>query len=243
MRLLYNTTKGSIAISLPITTPTGKVRVKRHIPGHAPEAVPCRTAPMAEGDYLEWQISYDTDSLQDPSVLRDVVLNKPGGVRYGCELVRLIVEARKVSLLREDEFERLRQIVFSPLKNGIEETEQILREDDPQTHNLATSYGFARHRLVVPNYLKETETYSVEIKIAHKQRAVGNQAMIFVHLPLRHCVSQSDFPLIGRCAEKLELVSYSIGSGNVSLIRDTVIGFSLASNRHHNDIQAIFGCL
>ena len=198
---------------------------------------------MAESDYLEWQISYDTDSLQDPSVVRDVILNKPGGVRYGCELVRLIVEARKIGLLREDEFERLRQVVFSSLEDGIEETEQVMREDDPQARNLATRYGFARHRLVVPNYLKETETYSVEIKIAHKQRAVGNQAMIFVHLPLRHCVSQSGSTLVGRCAQKLEQVSYVIGSGNVSLIGDTVIGFSLASNRHHNDIQAILRCL
>ncbi|MCD6328332.1 R.Pab1 family restriction endonuclease [bacterium] len=239
----YTTFSDRIEITLPITTPTGKVSVKRLVPGHAPEPVACRTASMADGDYLEWQISYDTDSLQDPSVLRDVILNKPKGGRYGCELVRLVVEACKIDLLQDDAFERLRGIAFSPLQHGIEETEQIIRESGPQPENLATKYGFSRHRLLVPNYLRDAKTYSVEIKIAHKQRAVGNQAMIFVHLPLRHCVPLSDSPLLGRCAQKLEKVSYVIDSKNVSIISDTVIAFSLASSRHHSDMEAIFRCI
>jgi len=239
----YTTFNDRIEIRLPITTPTGKVRVKRPAADRAPEPVACRTAPMAEYDYLEWQISYDTDSLQDPSVVPNVTLNKPGGVRYGCELVRLIVEAREINLLVDDEFERLKEITGSPMEHGIEESEQILRRSDVSAENLATKYGFCRHYLVVPNYLRDAGTYSIEIKIAHKQRAVGNQAMIFVHLPLRYCLSQSDSPLIGRCAQKREQVSYVIDSGNVHLISDTVIAFSLASVRHHNDIKAVLACL
>lgn len=239
----YTTFTDRIEIALPITTPTGKVRVKRPAPGLAPEAVACRTVPMEKDDYLEWQISYDTDSLQDPSVVRDVILNKPGGVRYGCELVRLVVEALEIGLLTDDEFERLKRIVFGSLENGIEESERIAREPDPLIDSLATKYGFTRHRLIVPNYLRSSEAYSVEIKIAHKQRAVGNQAMIYVHLPLRYCAPSSDALLIGRCAEKLEQAQYTIGRENIDLIRDTVVAFSLASSRHHNDIKAIFRCL
>ncbi len=142
----YTTFGDRIEITLPITTPTGKVRVKRPVPGHAPEPVACRTVPMAEGDYLEWQISYDTDSLQGPSVLRDVILNKPKGVRYGCELVRLVVEARKIDMLQDDEFERLKGITLSTLQHGIEETEQIIRESGPQPKNLAKSVS--RHGIL-----------------------------------------------------------------------------------------------
>lgn len=58
-----------IQVILPITTPTGKVRVKRPIAGHAANPVACCTVPLAQGDYLEWQISYDTEEANAPSVV------------------------------------------------------------------------------------------------------------------------------------------------------------------------------
>ena len=192
------TVENTIRISLPITTPTGKVRVKRPVQGHESDPVACRSVPIAANDYLEWQISYDTDSLAEPTVLRHIVLNKPQGVRYGCELVSLLVQARSIGILTDPAYRALRAVVFEPLEQGIEETEQIRRELDPGAQTLATRHGFSRHYLRVPNYLKHTDHYRVEIKIAHKQRAVGNQAMIYVHLPVSRCLSLNNLPLIGR---------------------------------------------
>jgi hypothetical protein len=189
----YNVQNNRIFISLPITTPTGKTRVKRPIQGYAPEPVACRSVVMQQNDFLEWQISYDTDSLQEPSVLHNVVLNKLQGVRYGCELVRLIVEGRKIGILAEAIFLELKELV-----------------------------------------------YSVEIKIAHKQRAVGNQAMIYVHLPLSRCQSEEGQPFIGRCAERLEKAYYIVDSENIGVVYDTVVAFALASVDHRNDLRMIF---
>lgn len=239
----YSIANDDIRISLPITTPTGKVRVKRPVAQHASDPVACRSVPLQSEDYLEWQISYDTDSLQEPSILREVILNKPAWVRYGCELTRLIVEARRIGILADTIYQTLREMVFSPLTAGIEEIEQIQRESDPEATTIATKYGFARHYLRVPNYLKLTEAYGVEIKITHKQKAVGNQAMIYVNLPVCRCCSQSSAPLTGRCAEKNEKTDYIIDSTNVSLIFDTVVAFALASVGHRNDLRMIFECL
>jgi len=195
---------------------------------------------MAADDYLEWQISYDTDLLDDPSILREVVLNKPQGVRYGCELTRLLVEGKLIKILSEARFAELQQLVFSPLNAGIEELEKIRREDDTQANTIATKYGFARHYLRVPNYLRAAGSYAVEIKIAHKQRAVGNQAMIYVNLPLKCCRSQSSQSLIGRSANKSEKIDYVINASNVDMIFDTVVAFALASVSHRNDLKMIF---
>lgn len=236
----YKTSKDRIVVSLPITTPTGKVRVKRPVAGFAAEPVACRSVPMAMGDYLEWQISYDTDSPDDPSVLRNVALNKPNGVRYGCELVRLLVESKSMGILSEARFAELRQLVFAPLDAGIEELEKIQREDDLEANTIATKYGFARHYLRVPNYLRVAGSYAVEIKIAHKQRAVGNQAMIYVNLPLKYCQSQSSQPLIGRSANKSEKADCIIDASNVDMISDTIVAFALASVDHRNDLKMIF---
>jgi hypothetical protein len=111
----YNAKNDQIVVNLPITTPTGKVRVKRLVAGHAADPVACRSVPLAVDDYLEWQISYDTDSLDDPSILSNVVLNKPQGLRYGYELVRLLVESKSIGILPEARFTELRQLIFAPL--------------------------------------------------------------------------------------------------------------------------------
>lgn len=233
-------TINSLCVSLPITTPTGKVRVKRPVSGGESEPVACRSDNINDGDYLEWQISYDTDSLNLPSVLRDVVLNKEQGVRYGCELAWLVRQARDKGILPHAEFSRLRDMVNAPLENGVEESELILRAVDKVANTIATRAGFTRNILQVPNYLKKTELYGVEIKIAHKQRAVGNQAMIFVNLPVNACKSQNSRPLIGRCADKLEQVDYTIDANNAGLISDTVVAFAIASQSHRDDLKMIF---
>lgn len=229
-----------ITISLPITTPTGKVRVKRPIQDFLPEPVACRSKPIEDTDYLEWQISYDTDSLLEPSVVKRVALNKPQGIRYGCELTCLLVESSRLGLLPQDKFKELEILVRTPLEAGIEELEKIKREADASAKTIATGYGFTRHYLHVPNYLKETGAYSIEIKIAHKQRAVGNQAMIYVNLPIKLCQSQSSTPLINRCAEKSEKADYIIDCKNVGMIFDAIVAFALASIDHRNDLKMIF---
>ncbi len=239
----FLTQAGSIKIVLPITTPTGKVRVKRPVSGFISEPVAPRRTPIGADDYLEWQISYDTDSLHEPSVLKDVVLNKRGGVRYGCELVRLIVEARRLRLLSKKAFDRLRDVVNSPLEAGVEERERIREEEELDADGPAVipaEYAFVRRCFRVPVYLKRTDAYSLEITIKAKQRAVGNQAMVYVYLPLDRCCGRDGRPLVGRCAERNEKAEYDLSEENASLISDTVLAFAFASVRHRNDLRMIF---
>jgi len=233
----------TLRISLPITTPTGKVRVKRPVKGYASEPIACRSVPVRSGDYLEWQISYDTDSLNEPSVLKNVVLQKEQGVRYGCELAWLIQKSRDTGILPRTEYDALKRLVGTPLDQGIEESERVARAEDTKALTIAAEHGFVRHTLHVPNYLKTQTAYQVEIKIAHKQRAVGNQAMVYVNLPVEICQSQNGSPLVGRCAEKAEQLDYLIDSRNVGVVTDTVLAFALASRAHRDDLNQIFSKL
>lgn len=238
----WTTGPSRIEIQLPITTPTGKVRVKRPKAGLAPEPVACRSKPMATGDYLEWQISYDTADPDNPSVVREVVLQKDVGTRYGCELVRLMVEVRRLGLLPEARWAELRALLRTQIAtDGIEERERIVLV--PATADpVADRHGFRRFVQQVPDYLKMAPDYAVEIKIGPKQRAVGTQAMIYVHLPVQSCRGQTA-PLPGRTAEKNELATYIITPANAVLISDTVVAFVLASRDHAADIQLIFDAL
>jgi hypothetical protein len=197
---------------------------------------------MQANDYLEWQISYDTDSLNEPSVVRSIVLEKPEGVRYGCELVKLLYESINKKILKNEAFTELSSLLTVPLTAGIEELEKIKREEENLDNSVAQGYGFKRFILKVPNYIKQSEKYAVEIKIAGKQRAVGNQAMIYVLLPIKHCSSEQG-SLIGRSAVENEKVEYILDRSNISMLKDAVLAFSIASIKHHNDLKTIFSQL
>jgi hypothetical protein len=169
-----------------------------------------------------------------------VILRKPTGVRYGYELVRLLHDGKKASLIKPEELAKLREIVNDPKTVGIEETEEILKRiAEPPPSPIISDAGFKRYQLLVPNYIKEEDQYSVEIRIAHKQRAVGNQAMIFLNLPIADCSSKTEKPLVGRSAEKNEQVDYTIHSENRTLIYDTALAFAIASQRHRKDLAVI----
>ena len=59
----YSIQGAQIIVSLPITTPIGKIRVKRPVLGHEANPVACRSVPMEQNNYLEWQISYDNRGM------------------------------------------------------------------------------------------------------------------------------------------------------------------------------------
>lgn len=201
---------------------------------------------MASTDYLEWQISYDTENINDPSIVREARLEKRNGTRYGCELVRLLFEARNLALLSDDRWQDLRSLLDSQISiDGIEERERIvvallpLMDNDP----IESRFGFRRHVHYVPDYLKVAPCYSVEVKIGPKQRAVGTQAMIYVHLPLHSCVGSNARSFDGRIAEKGEKANYLIDRENASLVFDTTVAFVLASRSHAHDMRLIFEAL
>jgi len=238
----FVTGKSEIIVKLPITTPTGKIRVKRYLCEFESDPVACVSHVIEQSDYLEWQISYDTETLQEDSVLEDVILQKPDGVRYGCELIRLLVEGRRSSLISTTEFSELRQFVESSMESGIEENEKIKKMKQDK-ESIAQQLGYVRYTLQVPDYLLDRSSYSVEIKIMHKQRAVGNQSMVFVNIPVQQCRTLNGQPLVGRQADSKELVEWVINKKNYGVIIDTIKAFCIASLRHKHDIQEIFKCL
>ena len=76
MKFQIDETRKQIAIFLPMTTPTGKARVKRPISGQQPEPVATRQQTLELDDYIEWQIAYETSDPDEPSALAKVQFSK-----------------------------------------------------------------------------------------------------------------------------------------------------------------------
>lgn len=238
--MIITASKPGLVISLPIYTPTGKVRVKRLKEGFISEPLASRSRKISEDDYVEWMISYDTDNLNEDSIMKNVILQKDSGVRYGCELVKMMVEGYKLSLFSEQQIKELVKLLKLEME-GIEEKEGIKKTiGHEDSDKLMEGFGFTKYQLITPNYIKNGDKYNIEIKIEHKQRAVGYQATIYLNLPMVYCVSKENKPLIGRTAERKEEVDYLIDMTNKNIIYDTVLAFALASLKHRRDMQNIF---
>ncbi|MDD9799402.1 MAG: R.Pab1 family restriction endonuclease [Gammaproteobacteria bacterium] len=234
----------SIVISLPVTAPTSKVRPKRARPGYQSEPLATRQCRFADRDYLEWQISYDTKDESMPTALREFSFSKPGQREnfYPCELICLVHEAKSLGLLSEEEFGNLCRVAGADMDGGVEEQEEILENSDRNSSlSLLSEHGFEKSVRVMPRYTKRGENgkYFVEIQVSPKQRAVGNQAMIYLCIPVRFCTDLSGRSLIGRTAGEKEFVQYTVTDDNSALIVDVVTAFLLASKKHREDLNHI----
>ncbi len=91
---------GRLIIELPLTNPTGKIRVKRRSEtSNYGLPIATRTEKFTENDYVEWQISYATQNPPDESKVDDVVINDN---QIGFELTKLLAEGMKLQILSED---------------------------------------------------------------------------------------------------------------------------------------------
>jgi len=169
---------GKLICYLPITTPTGKVRVLR---GDQPVAT--RSTELREGDVIEWQISYFADEQ-----------------RRMVELAKLLELAYHNGLIAEQE---LGQILSEIVDNKEFFAEKYFIFVD--TSSLPEVFhGFRVLRKIVPILQKDVDDVQVWVELRHKQRAVGFQPMLYLRIPV-DTVSPS---LTGRIAERRQVVAW-----------------------------------
>ncbi len=227
--------KGKLIVKLPLTNPTGKIRVKRR-GGTSNYGIPIATRREAfkEIDYVEWQISYATDNPPVESKVEDIRLNG----QVGFELTKLLCEGIKIGILSNNDIQEMETFIKNIKKEDtLEENEEILRE--------GTKYevkgGFKKFIEKAPLFIKinEEKGYFVELILKHKQRAVGLQAMVYLCIYINQLKDKDGKLLMGRTARSREFGILEITSENKEIIIDVVKAFAIASCQHRNDIQSI----
>lgn len=227
--------KGKLIVKLPLTNPTGKIRVKRR--GRTSNygiPIATRREVFKEIDYVEWQISYATDNPPVESKVEDIRLNG----QVGFELTKLLCEGIKIGILSNNDIREMETFIKDIKKEDtLEENEEILRE--------GTKYevkgGFKKFIEKSPLFIKinEEKGYFVELILKHKQRAVGLQAMVYLCIYINQLKDRDGKLLMGRTARPREFGILEITSENKEIIIDVVKAFAIASCQHRNDIQSI----
>ena len=113
---------GGIVLELPLTEPTGKVRVKRRTKNFDVPVATRREA-LLEKDYVEWQISYATEEASETAV--ESIKLSDG--RIGFELSKILCKAKRLGILRERDFKEMKEFAKSVRDKTIEEKEEIER--------------------------------------------------------------------------------------------------------------------
>ncbi|MBI3880245.1 MAG: R.Pab1 family restriction endonuclease [Verrucomicrobia bacterium] len=241
-RVRIETTADAIRGRLPLTDVSGKVRPKqRTADGNGEPISPTKTR-LGEKHYLEWQISYDSRDPDAPNVVKEVRFERKGETKFGAELTKLIVEARRLGFISTDDLLRERDRLAKLAEVTLEEREGVtLEKTPPAEKNGALPEGFTRWTQKVPQFVRETEHGWVQIQLKPKQRAVGNQAMIYVCLPLARARTDDGSPRAPGAAKTKETVWFHFDRGSAGFLLDILRAFGMASRQHNEDVSRILG--
>lgn len=210
-----------LTCTLPITLPTSKVRVKRvKRTKYTEEVRPVspRKEKLESDDYLEWQISYVSDS---------------GLVEFGLMLKEFYDHGILTRDLICDVVERLGREDVKTFE------EHFKIEKDLECCGGHEEFKLIYERTPILRLLLNDGSF-IDVVLRHKQRAVGYQAMVFIYIPISSQnlkpVKSSADSLVGMIAPKNEAVEWRPEKEHVIAL---LKAFIIASPKHREDIKKI----
>lgn len=236
---------------LPLTSPTGKIRVKRrsHFDEYGQPVAACAES-LVQSNYIEWQIGYDllaTAENAAATTLSDRTFENSKErpeTKYPYELSELLFHAYRFGWVNNDE---LRELVasVSAVSNGnlldVRSDMAVLRSHPVETEVNGVSFWKmeVRYPLLVHRF-GDYEIYA-EVTNREKQRGVGLQPMLYVCIPLSNLVfDESPF---GRTAKPKEKCRWMVGPAEAPLLLELFRIFGMLSDRHRHDTLAILRTL
>lgn len=232
--------KMTIKETIPLTRPTGKIRVKTRCSFHDyGQPFSSRSSPFTKMNYVERQIAYDTD--EKPHDFSPPYAGR-AGTRFLTELSYYFYQFCLWGILEREKVENLLRYL-----EDVGESELVSNRDDcriSRTHPRRLQIAgvpFSGMTLEYPQlaYRFGDSEILVEITVREKQRAVGVQPMVYFCIPISQL--EVSRPLVGRIAEKNECAQFTFSSANFGLVEQTMKIFGLLSDRHRDDILRIVG--
>lgn len=228
-----------IIIGLPLTNPTGKIRVKKKDSKFDfGRPIATRQSAVDEKCYIEWQIGYDNPHPREPGVINEVTFFTRGERKFAFELSAMLYLGLVNGIFPTDVLQDLLSFAVSISKEDLIEESSILSRAPLGSRNVK---GLTLHLIEerYPLYILEGYNYEIEVIVRHKQRAVGYQSMIYVCLPIKNAEEN----VIGRPARSSEIITFKVSQNENNFVYDAFKVFSLASRRHNEDIKSILGAI
>ena len=240
-------TDGGLFVNLPLTKPTGKIRIKRRsFFAEYGEPIAPRQVKVSQSCYAEWQIGYDllanTENAEKTSITDLTFVNYKGETKYAYELSEIVLYAHRHGLVNEaDVASCISDIRAVADKNTFEERASISRTNPKAV--TVNGLSFYEMNVSYPLFVHRFGQYEIlaEIMIREKQRAVGTQAMLYVCLPVTAMTFSSQ--VLGRTLHARECAEWRIGREEAALALELFRVFGMLSPKHRHDVTSILKML
>lgn len=234
---------GELFVNLPLTKPTGKIRVKkRSFFAEYGEPIAPRQVALSQSAYVEWQVGYDllkSDENAGKTSLGEMTFrNYKGETKYAYELSEIILYACRHGLLEDSDIAKCHSDIMGvTAEKTFEETSSISRTNPREV--VINDMPFYEMSVSYPLFVHRFGRYEIfaEIMIREKQRAVGTQAMLYVCLPIT-ALTFARQPL-GRTLDSKECGEWHIGREEAFLSLELFRVFGMLSPKHRHDVLAI----
>lgn len=210
---LFEWENNKLLFSLPITLPTSKIRIKRrHIDEFGYEryeSIAPRQVELSDKDFIEWQISYiyDNELVEFGAMINEFYQKN---ILTEKEILKVLMDIKNEPTFEEIFYIKRKSINYKKIKDF-----EILIEESPILR------------------LNFNDGCFVDISLKHRQRAVGYQAMVYLYIPLKNKNIISSKPIIGRKADRGEIIKwYPEKEHVIGLLKS----FLIASRTHRQDI-------
>ena len=235
-----------IRVALPLTTTSGKIRVKRRsMLNEYGIPVPTRSTNFTQSDYIEWQIGYDVP-VKDVTKIALTSLPEPVFIGANNKEKALYELSEYVKYFYDWGVVERRQLeeILNYL-NNIDEAE--LLENNPENtitrshaiNKRINGFNFEYTQVRYPLLIYKFMDYEIatEIKTTEKQRAIGVQPMLYFCIPVTKL--KTEIPLVGRKAFIKEFGFFDIDRENISVFIELLKIFGILSASHRHDVIRI----
>ncbi|WQX01346.1 R.Pab1 family restriction endonuclease [Helicobacter pylori] len=235
--------KKAIEVSIPLTSISGKVRVKiRHVFSDYGISTATRKIPFSLKHYVEWQIGYDVP-IKDKekfefTTLKDEKYHFLGAnnkVKTLYELSEMIYYAKQLGLISLENLENTLKYLEKQ-KQFIEDNFTITRERF-RSHQFG-GMDFELSRISYPLLIHSfNDNQLSEIVIREQQYGSKTQAMLYFCFSILELKTTT--PLLNRTATLKEHALLTIHKTNALMFLEMLKIFGLLSQAHHNDVLKI----
>ncbi|MFP6004681.1 R.Pab1 family restriction endonuclease [Helicobacter pylori] len=233
--------KKVIEVSIPLTSISGKVRVKiRHAFSDYGISTATRKIPFSLKHYIEWQIGYDVP-IKDKekfelTILKDEKYHFLGAnnkVKTLYELSEIIYYAKQLNLISLENLE-------NTLKY-LEKQKQFIEDNFIRERFRLHQFGgmdFELSRISYPLLIHSFNDNELsEIVIREQQYGSKTQAMLYFCFSILELKTAT--PLLNRTAALKEHALLTIHKTNALVFLEMLKIFGLLSQAHHNDVLKI----
>ena len=242
-------TGSSLKVKLPMTQPTGKIRIKRRsFFSEYGMPVASRSECLDLKCYIEWQIGYDLlatfANSQNTSLSHLKFSNYKQETKYAYELSEIIYYSHKLKLISEkdiiDTYNKIKNVTDDNLIDVIDKM-RIFRTSPIET--TINDMMFFEMKVSYPLIVHKFGKYDIYAEVMNRenQRGVGVQPMLYVCIPITSLKFERN--PINRTLDAKESSDWVIGEEEARLSLELFRMFGMLSVKHRHDVLAILEML